>query len=77
MALTNHLTQTALGLLVLGALSGAVDLTRTWLAVFVMAVWALQLWWSQAWLDRFRYGPVEWLWRCATYRSWQRLRHRQ
>ena len=77
MALTNYLTQTALGLIVLGALSGAVDLTRTWLAVFVVAVWALQLWWSQAWLDRFRYGPVEWLWRCATYRSWQRLRHRQ
>ena len=77
MALTNYLTQTALGLIVLGALSGAVDLTRTWLAVFVVTVWALQLWWSQAWLDRFRYGPVEWLWRCATYRSWQRLRHRQ
>lgn len=77
MALTNYLTQTALGLIVLGVLSGAVDLTRTWLAVFVVAVWALQLWWSQAWLDRFRYGPVEWLWRCATYRSWQRLRHRQ
>ena len=77
MALTNYLTQTTLGLIVLGTLSGAVDLTRTWLAAFVIAVWALQLWWSQAWLDRFRYGPVEWLWRCATYRSWQRLRHRQ
>ena len=77
MALTNYLTQTALGLIALGALSGTVDLTRTWLAVFVAAVWALQLWWSQAWLDRFRYGPVEWLWRCATYWSWQPLRHRQ
>ena len=76
MALTNYLTQTALGLIVLGALSGAVELTRTWIAVFIVAVWALQLWWSQPWLDRFRYGPAEWLWRCATYRSWQPLRHR-
>ena len=76
MALTNYLTQTALGLIVLGALSGAVELTRTWIAVFIVAVWALQLWWSQPWLNRFRYGPAEWLWRCATYRSWQPLRHR-
>ena len=74
MALTNYLSQTALGLIVLGGLSGAVDLTRTPIAVFVVAVWALQLWWSQAWLDRFRYGPVEWLWRCATYRTRQRIR---
>ena len=78
MALTNYLTQTALGLIVLGGLFGAVELTRTSIAVFVVAVWALQLWWSQAWLDRFRYGPVEWLWRCATYRpaSLCALRHR-
>ena len=27
--------------------------------------------WSKAWLDRFRYGPLEWLWRCLTY--WQRF----
>ena len=74
MALTNYLTQTALGLIVLGFLSGAVDLTRTLIAVFVVAVWALQLWWSQAWLDRFRYGPVEWLWRCATYWTRQQIR---
>ncbi len=74
MALTNYLTQTALGLIVLGGLFGAVELTRTSIAVFVVAVWALQLWWSQAWLDRFRYGPVEWLWRCATYRTRQPLR---
>ena len=35
--------------------------------------WALQLWWSRAWLTRFRYGPVEWLWRSATYRKRQPL----
>ena len=76
MALTNYLTQTALGLIVLGSLLDGVDLTRAWIAVFVIAVWAVQLWWAKAWLDRFSFGPIEWLWRCATYRRWQPLRAR-
>ena len=50
------------------------DLTRSWLAVFIVAVWALQLAWSEPWLARFRYGPFEWAWRCATYRRRQALR---
>ena len=37
---------------------------------FVVAVLALQLWWSPLWLRRFRFGPFEWLWRSLTY--WQR-----
>lgn len=74
MALTNYLTQTAIGLTTLGWLLADVDLTRTMIAVWILGVWALQLWWSTWWLDRFRYGPFEWAWRCATYRSWERLR---
>ena len=74
MALTNYLTQTLLGLLILGYLLGDADLTRTMLVGFIGLVWAAQLWWSAPWLDRFRYGPAEWLWRMATYRRKQRLR---
>lgn len=33
----------------------------------VLVVWALMLWWSKAWLARYRYGPLEWCWRCLTY----------
>ena len=73
MALTNYLAQTAMGLLILGALFDDSDLSRSTIAVFVVTVWALQLWWSKAWMDRFSFGPVEWLWRCATYRRWQPL----
>ena len=76
MALTNYLAQTALGLLVLGALLEDLDLGRSGIAVFVVAVWVVQLWWSKCWLDRFAFGPVEWLWRCATYRRWQPIRAR-
>ena len=33
----------------------------------VLGGWILMLAWSKPWLDRFRYGPLEWLWRCLTY----------
>ena len=33
----------------------------------LLAVWALMLVWSPAWLGRFAFGPLEWLWRCLTY----------
>ena len=75
MALTNYLAQTVLGVLVLTVLLGDFDyVNRGLVLVFVLAVWALQLWWSQAWLSRFLFGPAEWLWRVATYRSGQPLR---
>ena len=72
MALTNYLTQTLLGVLVLTTLLADADfVNRSLVLVFVLAVWVLQIWWSQAWLNRFLFGPAEWLWRVATYRSGQ------
>ncbi|UWX03615.1 DUF418 domain-containing protein [Pseudoxanthomonas sp. NC8] len=35
---------------------------------------ALQIRWSRWWLDRFRFGPVEWLWRWLTYGERPRFR---
>lgn len=75
MALTNYLTQTLFGVIVLTILLGDNDsVGRAALLLFVFAVWAAQLWWSQAWLGRFLFGPAEWLWRVATYRGGQPLR---
>ena len=34
---------------------------------FVLLGWALMLAWSKPWLARFRFGPLEWLWRTLTY----------
>jgi uncharacterized protein len=34
---------------------------------FVLAVWIVQLVVSPIWLKRFRFGPLEWLWRTLTY----------
>ena len=75
MALTNYLAQSVIGVLVLTVLLGDVDaVNRSAVLAFVLAVWALQVWWSKAWLSGFLYGPAEWLWRVATYRSGQPLR---
>ena len=42
-------------------LFGKVSRFEAWLVVPV--AWALMLLWSKPWLDRFRYGPLEWAWR--------------
>lgn len=41
---------------------------------FVPLAWAIMLLWSKPWLDRFAYGPLEWLWRSLTRRKLQPLR---
>ncbi|MEM1194721.1 MAG: DUF418 domain-containing protein [Pseudomonadota bacterium] len=45
------------------------ELNRPQLYLVTLAMWALMLAWSKPWLDRYRYGPLEWLWRCLTYRK--------
>lgn len=74
MALTNYLAQTTLGLVVLGWMLAEVELTRLALVWFVVAVWLMELGWSAPWLARFTNGPVEWVWRVATYLRPQPLR---
>jgi uncharacterized protein len=40
---------------------GTMSRVELWLVVIPM--WALMLLWSKPWLDRYSYGPFEWLWR--------------
>lgn len=47
-----------------GGLYGEVTRWQAWL--FVMGAALLMLAWSRPWLTRFRYGPLEWLWRSAS-----------
>ena len=74
MALTNYLSQTIMGVLILTWLLSDLAIGRAGVLIFVVAVWGLQLWWSPVWLSRFQFGPAEWLWRVATYRRGQPLR---
>jgi uncharacterized protein len=37
-------------------------------------IFAVQIVACQWWSKRFRFGPMEWLWRSLTYLKWQALR---
>ncbi|HSM53101.1 MAG TPA: DUF418 domain-containing protein [Erythrobacter sp.] len=43
------------------------ELNRPQLYLVVLLTWVAMLAWSKPWLARFRYGPLEWLWRSLTY----------
>jgi uncharacterized protein len=76
MALTNYLfhSMTA-SVLFLGwgfGLAGRFDYAAQLLVV--LAIWIVQLIVSPIWLQRFRFGPAEWLWRTLTYGRVQPMR---
>ena len=71
MAFTNYIATSAVMMLVFQGWAGGLfgTLGRTGMLAAVALGWALMLGWSAPWLARYRYGPLEWLWRCLTY--WQ------
>ncbi len=50
------------------------SLHRPMLYLLVLAVWTFQLLVSPIWLEYFRFGPAEWLWRSLTYWKLQSMR---
>lgn len=76
MALTNYLGQTLICTTIfywygLGLFGSFNDVQRFGV---VLAVYAVELAWSSWWLARFRFGPMEWLWRTITYWKLQPMR---
>ena len=45
----------------------AISAAAAGILICAISIWLVMLAWSQPWLARFRYGPLEWLWRCLTY----------
>ena len=76
MALTNYISQSLLGGLVffsfgLGKLGDIGSLATFSIALVVIG---LQMVVSRIWLAQFRFGPLEWVWRCLTKLSLEPLR---
>ena len=77
MALTNYLTQTLIlitlfygfgfGLFYKVSLAQGVLIT--------IALYLIQVVWSNLWFKKFKYGPLEWLWRGLTYKKFEPLRY--
>jgi uncharacterized protein len=78
MALTNYIMQSVILLLVFHGYAGGLygQVSRSGQMLVVVAILVIQIVLSTWWLKRYRFGPLEWLWRLATYLSWQPLRIR-
>ena len=66
-ALTNYIGQTVV-CVVLASLLPNEWLSRTTVFLLIIVIWWAQLYLAEKWLKRYRFGPLEYLWRCATYR---------
>lgn len=69
MALTNYLAQTVVGLTLFYGIGFGLmgHVGPAWWPLLVVAVITAQVVISRWWLTRFAFGPMEWIWRQATY----------
>jgi uncharacterized protein len=76
MAFTNYIMQSLIAVFIFHGvglgLFGEVD--RTGQILITLGIWIVQFIWSKPWLAKFRFGPLEWLWRSLTYREKQPFR---
>ncbi len=79
MALTNYLMQSLICTFIFYShgLGKYGSVPPRYFPFIVLAIYAIELAWSPWWLQRFHYGPAEWLWRSLTYAKIQpmRIRH--
>ena len=76
MALTNYLMHSILCVFIFWGIGlGLCGKLERWQQfLVVLGVWTLQLLWSRPWLNRFHFGPFEWLWRSLTYMKKQPMK---
>jgi uncharacterized protein len=76
MAFSNYIMHSLIGNFVfLGAGLGYMgQVGPFYFTIFGILVFAMQIVISSIWLKYFNYGPLEWLWRSATYGKWQIMR---
>ena len=73
MAFTNYILQSVIATgLFYGFGFGLFGSVERWgQFLIVLIIWTFQLWISPIWLSKFRFGPLEWLWRSLTYSKFQ------
>jgi uncharacterized protein len=76
MAFTNYVLQTLIGNFVfLNAGLGYMEkVGPIYYTVFAIIVFFFQVIFSTVWLKYFYYGPLEWIWRSATYGQFQKFK---
>lgn len=73
MAFSNYIMQSLIGNFVFlpAGLGYFGQVGPVYYTIFGIGFFLLQVVISTIWLKYFNYGPVEWLWRSATYKKWQ------
>lgn len=74
MAFTNYIGQSVLLVLIAQLLLGEMNVSYLAATVACAVVVCIQIIFSALWLKVFKYGPLEWLWRCGTYWQWLPIR---
>ena len=71
MALTNYILQSVIGLVLFTSVGFRLyeTLSPFETLVFAILVFIVQVFLSKIWLTYFRFGPLEWIWRCLTYKE--------
>ncbi len=71
MALTNYIMQSLIGLIIFSSIGFSLyeKLSPSETLLTAFAVFCLQVIYSRLWLTYFRFGPLEWIWRCLTYKK--------
>ena len=67
LGLTNYCMQNIFGVIFIFSILTPGDCSFSFMFVFFVFFYILQLFFSVVWLRYFKYGPLEWCWRCLTH----------
>ena len=73
MAFTNYISQSVVCTFIFYGIGLGLfaSMSRAELILVAIAVFVIQFLWSKWWLEKFYFGPLEWLWRSLTYFKFQ------
>ncbi len=79
MSLTNYIVQSIIGVAIFYGYGFGLwgRIGAAWSLAVIVLLFGFQTLYSAWWLRVFRYGPLEWVWRCLTYGTWLRLKRDQ
>lgn len=71
MALTNYIMQSFIGLILFSSIGFKLyeTLSPSRALMTAILVFSFQVIFSKIWLKYYRFGPLEWVWRCLTYKE--------
>lgn len=76
MAFSNYIFQSVIGYVIMRTFNGYEFFSTSGCIILVFSIYTLQIIISKIWLSYFKFGPLEWLWRCISYMKILSIRKR-